>query len=60
MAHNQFASIAMFIALAFLVMALAACSTPQQTASLEGPKSTPEFHGAHIGGDALRERLPAE
>lgn len=59
MAHNQFASIAMFIALAFLLMALAACSTPQQTAQL-APPSTPEFHGAQIGADTLRERLPTE
>jgi hypothetical protein len=67
MAQQQFAGIAVMIALAFLVMALAACATPAQVtsapldiASVELPPGTPEFHGARIGADALRGELPSE
>lgn len=67
MAQQQFAGVAVLIALAFLLMALAACSTPAQPeptpldiASVELPPATPEFHGARIGADALRGELPSE
>jgi hypothetical protein len=69
MAQQSFAGIAVLIALTFAVMALHGCaSSEQQVASygpaviapLEAETSTPEFHGAHIGGDALRSRVPSE
>ena len=67
MAQQQFAGIAVFIALTFLVMALVACSSSEQArgepidiASYEHAPGTPEFHGAGIGADALRGELPSE
>jgi hypothetical protein len=67
MAQQQFAGMAVMIALAFLVMALSACATPahvahgpRDIASVQLPPATPEFHGARIGADTLRGELPSE
>jgi len=66
MGQHAFSGIAMLVALTFLVMALASCaSTAQVASSAIAPippeaAATPEFHGAHIARDALRDRLPSE
>lgn len=70
MAQQSFAGVAVLIALAFAVMALHGCASSEQRmaeaygptviAPLEPETSTPEFHGARIGGDALRSRVPSE
>lgn len=70
MAQQQFAGIAVLVALTFMVLALAACANTEQVAVGYGPAviapipaedaSTPEFHGARIGQDTLRSRLPTE
>lgn len=69
MAHQQIANLAVLIALVFALMALAACASEraQAPAQLAAAASepipfpvTPEFHGAEIGDDALRSRLPGE
>jgi hypothetical protein len=68
MAQQQFAGIAVLVALAFMALALAACANSEQTADI-GPSAiapippepgTPEFHGADIGGDTLRGHLQSE
>jgi hypothetical protein len=58
MAQQQFAGIAMLVALAFMALALSACANSGQVAAA-GP-ATPEFHGADIGGDTLRGHLQSE
>ena len=69
MSQNAFSAIAVLAALTFLAMALTACvSSGQpaanaetvQIAAAEPPPGLPEFHGARIGSDALRSRLPGE
>lgn len=69
MASNSISLLAVVAALTFLVLALASCASPAQmtetqeavqVAALDEPASVPEFHGARIGGDALRSRLPSE
>lgn len=70
MAQQSFAGVAVLIALAFFVMALQGCASSEQQvaenygpsviAPLEAETTTPEFHGARIGGDALRSRVPSE
>ncbi len=68
MSQGSFSAIAALAALAFLAMALSACASSapaaqsgeDRTAAIETPQGLPEFHGAHIGGDALRSRLPGE
>ncbi|MBL8547455.1 MAG: hypothetical protein JNL81_13400 [Hyphomonadaceae bacterium] len=70
MAQQSFAGIAVLIALTFAIMALHGCVSPAQTvatndapaviAPLDPETNTPEFHGARIGGDALRSRVPSE
>jgi hypothetical protein len=70
MAQQSFAGLAVLIALTFAVMALHGCASPAQRvaetygptiiAPLEPEMNTPEFHGASIGGDALRSRVPSE
>ncbi len=69
MASNSISFLAVLAALTFLVLAVSGCASPAQVtqttevvqlAVLEEPVSVPEFHGARIGGDALRSRLPAE
>jgi hypothetical protein len=59
MASQQFAGLAVLVALAFLVMAMSGCASTEQVAvaTIHAPR---EFHDAHIGGDALRDRLGAE
>jgi hypothetical protein len=62
MAQHAFSSLAALAALAFLVMALMGCASseqPQHNALYKG-NGIAEFHEAHIGEDALRERLPSE
>jgi hypothetical protein len=70
MAQQSFAGLAVLIALTFAVMALHGCASSEQrvaetygssiVAPLEPEMNTPEFHGASIGGDALRSRVPSE
>jgi hypothetical protein len=69
MAQQSFAGIAVLIALTFAVMALHGCASSEQHAQTYGPAviaplepefSTPEFHGARIGGDALRSRVQSD
>ena len=68
MAQQSFAGLAVLIALTFAVMALHGCANSVHTAQLANPGvqelpphgATPEFHGADIGGDALRSRLNAD
>jgi PBP1b-binding outer membrane lipoprotein LpoB len=70
MAQQSFAGLAVLIALTFAIMALHGCaSSEQQAVQTYGPAivappepetTTPEFHGARIGQDALRSRVPSE
>lgn len=68
MAQQSFAGIAVLIALTFAIMALHGCASSEQHASygpaviapLEPEMTTPEFHGASIGRDALRSRLSSD
>jgi hypothetical protein len=66
MGQQAISGIAALVALTFLVLALSACSTTEQArgpldiAPVEATTATPEFHGAHVGEDALRDRLVAE
>lgn len=68
MGQNSISFLAVLAALTFLALALASCASPAQMTEIEEiqvavlvePPSTPEFHGARIGGDALRSRLPGE
>lgn len=60
MASQHFAGIA---ALAFTLMALSACASTEQVApaaAADAVEAPAEFHDAHIGGDALRDRLGGE
>lgn len=65
MSQNAFSAIAFMAALTFLAMAMTACASSEQPVQqahdpyYKGNGVT-EFHGAQIGGDALRERLPGE
>ncbi|MEZ5956193.1 MAG: hypothetical protein R3C27_03145 [Hyphomonadaceae bacterium] len=54
MAQQSFAGLAVLIALTFAIMALHGCASSEQQVR------TPEFHGAQIGGDELRSRVPSE
>ncbi len=66
MAHQSFAGLAVLVALTFAIMALHGCAIPEHSygpaiiAPLEAETTTPEFHGASIGGDALRSRLSSD
>ena len=65
MAGHVFSGFAALAALTFLAMAVASCASSEHTnvatadaaATYKG-NGVAEFHDAHIGGDALRERLP--
>jgi hypothetical protein len=51
--------------MAFLIMALSACASTEQVAqppalAADAIEAPVEFHDAHIGGDALRDRLVSE
>jgi hypothetical protein len=59
MAQQSFAGLAVLVALAFAVMALHGCASSEQRKNL-ARAATPEFHGAAIGGDALRSRVPSD
>lgn len=68
MAHQQFAGLAVLVALAFLALAMSGCANPEHAVAAQAPAavaaipadglSAQEFHNAGIGGDALRGRLP--
>lgn len=64
MASQQFAGLAVLVALAFLVMAMSGCVSSEQVAFapiVADPIDAPvEFHDAHISSDALRDRLRSE
>ncbi len=70
MAQQSFAGLAVLVVLTFAVMALHGCAIPEHRiaesygpaiiAPLDAETTTPEFHGASIGRDALRSRLNAE
>lgn len=67
MGNQAITGLAAFIALAFIAIAIAGCSTPEQIraepaniAPVAAEPGTPEFHGARIGSDALRSRVPSE
>lgn len=65
MAQQSFASLAVLVALAFAAMALHGCASSERGATPDGAiaavqPATPEFHGARIGRDALRSRVPSE
>lgn len=69
MSQNVFSTLAFLAALTFLAMALSACASsiqpiPQlkslEASAIETAPGVPEFHGAAIGGDALRGELPSE
>ena len=68
MANQQIAGLAVLVALAFMILALAACANTEQVAGAGPAMIAPipaesgitEFHGATIGGDALRGHLHAE
>lgn len=65
MSQNAFSTLAVLAALTFLAMAVTACASSEQPLQqahdpvFKG-NGVAEFHDANIGGDALRERLPAE
>ncbi|MGQ0532883.1 MAG: hypothetical protein ACT4OF_09380 [Caulobacteraceae bacterium] len=65
MAQQSFAGLAVLIVLTFAIMALHGCASPEQhvaneSAAIIPATSTPEFHGASLGRDTLRSRLPSE
>jgi hypothetical protein len=66
MAQQSFAGLAVLVALAFAIMALHGCAnsgqavSPSATVAIPAEKATPEFHGASLGRDALRSRLPSD
>jgi uncharacterized caspase-like protein len=63
MAQQSFAGLAVLVALTFAFLALNACANSQQSAlapEQAGGFTTPEFHDATIGGDALRSRLASD
>jgi len=68
MGNQAITGLAAFIALVFITIAVAGCSTPEQVRAAPAniapipaaEPGTPEFHGARIGNDALRSRVPAE
>ena len=59
MAQQSFAGLAVLVALTFAIMALHGCASSKQATAGAAP-SPPEFHGAFIGGDALRSRLSSD
>ncbi len=68
MGNQAITGLAALIALAFIAIAVAGCSTaervraePANIAPIPSAEpGTPEFHGASIGNDALRSRVPSE
>jgi hypothetical protein len=65
MASQQFAGLAVLVALAFLVMAMSGCAgtaqAPYAPVVAADPIDAPaEFHDASIGADTLRDRLGGE
>lgn len=67
MGNQAITGLAALIALAFIAIAVAGCSSTEQVraepaniAPVAAEPGTSEFHGASIGNDALRSRVPAE
>lgn len=69
MANQSFAGFAVLIALGFAIMALASCASSEQRAiaaipvdiaSVQDAPAVPEFHGARIGADGFRSRVPSD
>jgi len=68
MGNQAITGLAAFIALIFIAIAVVGCSTPEQLRAEPAniapipaaEPGTPEFHGARIGNDALRSRVPSE
>jgi len=68
MGNTAISGLAALIALAFIAIAIVGCSTPVQQVAAEPmsiapipvAEGTPEFHGATIGRDTLRSRVPSE
>ncbi|MBY0568892.1 MAG: hypothetical protein K2P70_16370 [Hyphomonadaceae bacterium] len=68
MGNTAISGLAALIALAFIAIAVVGCSTPEQITAEPAniapipaaEPGTPEFHGARIGNDALRSRVPSE
>jgi len=69
MAQQSFAGLAVLVALTFAIMALHGCANSEQRAETsralfatpgKGETAPTEFHGAAIGRDALRARVPSE
>lgn len=65
MASQQFAGLAVLVALTFLIMAMSGCASSEQEAFVPVVAADPieapaEFHDAHINSDALRDRLVTE
>jgi hypothetical protein len=64
MAQQQFAGLAVLVAVAFALLALSACANsaqgPVNISPRAAPPGTPEFHDARIGRDALRGHIRAE
>jgi hypothetical protein len=67
MAQHAFSGIAVLVALTFLIMAVTSCASTEQAATAPMPGAiageaagVPEFHGAQVAPDALRDRLPSE
>jgi hypothetical protein len=65
MASQQFAGLAVLVALTFLIMAMSGCAGTAQEPFTPVVASDPieapaEFHDAHINSDALRDRLGSE
>lgn len=70
MAQQQFAGLAVLVALAFMILALQGCANTEQMAAenigpaviapVEPEPGVPEFHGASIGNDTLRGHLQSE
>ena len=68
MGNQAISGLAVLIAIAFIAIAISGCSTAEQTvqagpsaiAAIPPAEGTSEFHGAAIGADTLRSRVPSE
>jgi hypothetical protein len=65
MAGNAYSTLAALAAFTFLALAVTSCASSEHVAAQAEPlapaykgNGVAEFHDSHIGGDALRERLP--
>lgn len=68
MAGNAYSTLAALAAFTFLALAVTSCASSEHVAAQAAEAPAPaykgngvaEFHDSHIGGDALRERLPGD